>query len=525
MSKRGRGNRPGDRDYGQRYADNYDGGYHDDFGARGARSNVEFAPSLLKLGKEKRYGFEMEKFKNMKTSTVRFPSYEVEHYLRDRSSQIQVGRAKKKRALTMNHCVLVMLKHLSRNLVNQAKEEEVAKTEASKATDEADSAPKTEKDKVECAQSDTDKVEADKKKADIVNEIIQEYGEKSENLIEIFQVTINEILESRKKEDKLKQQLQEEGLVHYVQESDAEEMADADMNEEKENVEAEELDYPEPEISPFKQLEGCDKEQRMIGVVGAGSANKKLMLQNVQHFENVVLFKHKVTKSFLNLFSSLFIETVRKEPKETARLKYYRINVDEENEVISIRNTDVANTVVDLRLSSTKYSETGESTSDEENPENGLNEKNCRDNLALIRRTRWFDRKMNKAPVKISVVRLFLAIKAKGDGWAAIPDWLIYYLVNIANDTGPYAVSGQTNDHVHPWIEILFHRTLEMISSGILLSKEHGFHDPCSENGLLTDTLTLQQLEEITIAAQRDLRKMAFSKHAEVLGPNEKVKS
>uniref|UniRef100_F6Z677 DZF domain-containing protein n=2 Tax=Ciona intestinalis TaxID=7719 RepID=F6Z677_CIOIN len=141
----------------------------------------------------------------------------------------------------------------------------------------------------------------------------------------------------------------------------------------------------------LERIDEADKDQRLIGVVGYGCANIRLMLNSLQHLGHVVLCKNKVTKSFLRLFPDLIIEAFKSDPKHDVEL--YTVVLDEENEIIKITHSNLLNAVVEVRLTSPKYSLSWCTDTAEENPTNGLNVDNCLSNLTLIRRTRWFDRK------------------------------------------------------------------------------------------------------------------------------------
>ncbi|XP_078484848.1 uncharacterized protein LOC100186668 isoform X2 [Ciona intestinalis] len=506
IPNRGRNSAVGD--YSQRYVDNYDGGYAEGFEKTqdivetNAKEGFEgYKQEIKSLGREERYGFDIVTVTKQKNEDS-WPPFGLESVIQKRSKEILVDKLFRMRVLNLNQAVLLMLKHLANCLVFQNKIEEDMKDTSQKVEDgfskPRESGPNPSKPK--------DAVENEESSDDITSKPREN---RQDQLISILEVTINEILESRKLEEKMKK---------LEQQTSSPENKEVDNPPEPSPENSKIVEHSAP--SALEQMDEADKDQRLIGVVGYGCANIRLMLNSLQHLGHVVLCKNKITKSFLRLFPNLIIEAFKSDPKHD--VQSYTVVLDEENEIIKITHADLPNAVVEVRLTSAKYSLTWCTDTAEENPTNGLNVDNCLSNLTLIRRTRWFDRKINKAPIKIGTIRLFLDMKIRGNGWADTPMWIIYVVVNFTSEVGNNNTVESYHHEVtaqdHQWIAGLFLRTLEVLASGVLLPNEHTILDPCEEDMTINKLLTCQQMENITCAAQRDLRYVCQGKFEEVLG-------
>nr|CAG4649186.1 EOG090X037N [Scapholeberis mucronata] len=145
--------------------------------------------------------------------------------------------------------------------------------------------------------------------------------------------------------------------------------------------------------------------------------------------------------------------------------------------------------------------------------EGRLNTKDCLHSLALLRRAKWFQARVNSLQNCALTIRVMRDFCQRNPVWSSLDLWALELIVERATfSAGTPLTPGDA-----------LRRVFETLSAGILLSTNDGWSpgigDPCEKDAIdVCGNLTAQEREDMTSSAQQALRQIAFRQIFKVLG-------
>ena len=297
----------------------------------------------------------------------------------------------------------------------------------------------------------------------------------------------------------------------------------------------------------LNQLENSKETHRHLkGVVRVGTIVKTLFLKSDRDMHLVVLTSGTPSYSLVKrIGEELESELLHKPPTlptdintnpESSRHKKIIYLLDKEESLIKTEAAlvvkcdlpdELANCLDENNFYKVKISFTATSLLSDNVEITDIDIKKCKEALTEIQRVKWFNIRLKPIANAILILRIMRDLCQRSPTWSALSDWLLELIVEKC------FVKNKYED-----VTFKFRAVFECISSGIFYipqlaltvpSRETqiinenvlGFNDPVVGDELgnvFEASLTPQQREELTVAAQNGLRLVAFQKIHELLG-------
>lgn len=239
---------------------------------------------------------------------------------------------------------------------------------------------------------------------------------------------------------------------------------------------------------------------------------KGLLLKGQLNLELVVLCAEKPTYTLLKKVGKLVPEKLKEVTDEKLNMSISVVQC-----AILITSTKDPKVTVKVTLTSPSMREGDEPTVKEgeekkavkADPKDVLDKEKCLQALAALRHAKWFQARANQVQSCVITIRIFREMCQREAAFKPLQCWPLELLCEKALASYPVPIGpGEA-----------FRRVMEALASGILLEGGSGLLDPCEKE--ITDTagsLTSQEREEITAAAQNAVRLQAFRQLHKVLG-------
>ncbi|GAB1606175.1 zinc finger RNA-binding protein-like isoform X1 [Argonauta hians] len=244
------------------------------------------------------------------------------------------------------------------------------------------------------------------------------------------------------------------------------------------------------------------------GVMRVGVLAKSLLLQGDTDVQLVVLCSDKPTKSLLRKVHTLLSKTIANVSKEKYELKQL---VSEASIIVSsveqepVISCTIMLTSPVIREPPAKPETGGKKVKE---PADLLNKQTCLDALAVLRHAKWFQARATGLPSCVVVLRILRDLRQRNPIWAPLSEWAMELLVEKCISSAEFNLG--PGDALR--------RVVECLASGIFLTDVPGLYDPCEKDPTdVLDSMSLQDRENITAAAQHTLRLIAFRQIHKVL--------
>jgi len=250
------------------------------------------------------------------------------------------------------------------------------------------------------------------------------------------------------------------------------------------------------------------------GVMRVGALAKGLLLQGQLSVELVVLCADKPTYTLLKKIGKLVPEKLT----EVSPDEKYNMSISIVECAIFINSTTEPKCSVKVALTSPSMREGEEEEKKDQNPatpKEPVDPKDVLDKdkalvaLAALRHAKWFQARANHLASCVVTIRVMRELSHRVPAFKPLNNWAIELLCEkaLASSFQPLG-PGEA-----------FRRVMESIASGIFLPGGSGLVDPCEkEKKDSASTMSTQEREDITGAAQHALRLQAFRQLHKVLG-------
>eukprot|EP00116_Pleurobrachia_bachei_P002782 sb/3463044/ len=169
---------------------------------------------------------------------------------------------------------------------------------------------------------------------------------------------------------------------------------------------------------------------------------------------------------------------------------------------------------VRVNITSTAFTEDGETPAALPYPGVVLNQKHCILTMAQVRQTKWFETKMSVN--LIVVLQLLKDLNKRIPAWAPLSVWSLELMVERCARTKGFSPLPPGRPHLNA-AEVL-KRVFELVASGLVVDGP-GLNDPCEKVPVdVLAHLTRQEREDLTACAQYALRLMIFNQLYKILG-------
>jgi zinc finger RNA-binding protein len=245
-----------------------------------------------------------------------------------------------------------------------------------------------------------------------------------------------------------------------------------------------------------------------------GALAKGLLLQGQLSVELVVLCAEKPTYTLLKKIGKLVPEKL----KEVSPEEKYNMSISIVECAIFINSTTEPKCSVKVALTSPSMREGDEDEKKEKtpakaveptvDPKDVLDKEKALEALAALRHAKWFQARANHLASCVVTIRVVRELCHRVPAFKSLNDWAIELLCekSLASSFQPLG-PGEA-----------FRRVMEAIASGIFLPGGSGLVDPCEKDKKdSAATMTTQEREDITGAAQHALRLQAFRQLHKVL--------
>ncbi|XP_052828025.1 zinc finger RNA-binding protein isoform X2 [Octopus bimaculoides] len=245
------------------------------------------------------------------------------------------------------------------------------------------------------------------------------------------------------------------------------------------------------------------------GVMRVGVLAKSLLLQGDTDVQLVVLCSDKPTKSLLKKVHTLLSKTLATVTEEKYELK---MSVSDASIIVSsidkepVISCTIMLTSPVIREPPTVKPEPGGKK--QKDPVDLLNKQTCLDALAVLRHAKWFQARATGLPSCVVVLRILRDLRQRNPVWAPLSEWAMELLVEKCISSAEFNLG--PGDALR--------RVVECLASGIFLTDVPGLYDPCEKDPTdVLDSMSMQDRENITAAAQHTLRLIAFRQIHKVL--------
>ena len=254
-----------------------------------------------------------------------------------------------------------------------------------------------------------------------------------------------------------------------------------------------------------KEADTASTEREVTGVARVGDLAKSLVLKGDRKVELVVMCTQRPVRALLqSLTSSLTSELSEPEPESVERSDEYEVRIEEAASGLTVTSPSCS---VGITLTSPVL------RSDPDQAETGgqdlLSYEAGLTGLAELRRAKWFSAMAAPLPGCVETIRVMKDKARREAVWALLGDWALHLLVERALYSAGYSLS--------PSKSVL--RVMEVVSSGIMLPDGPGLLDPCEREEVdVLEHLSPQQREDVTSAAQTEIRNIHYRKINRTLG-------
>jgi len=248
------------------------------------------------------------------------------------------------------------------------------------------------------------------------------------------------------------------------------------------------------------------------GVMRVGALAKGLLLKGQLNVELVVLCSEKPTYTLLKKVGKLVPEKLKEVTEEK-----YNMSISVVQCAIIISSTKEPKTTVKVTLTSPVMREDEEKEGEEKKaatktasePKDVLDKEKCLQALAALRHAKWFQARANHTTSCVIVIRILRDLCNNNPVFKPLSGWVVELLCEKSLSSAPHPLGpGEA-----------FRRVMEALASGIVLGGGVGILDPCEkEKTDAAASLTLQERELLTAAAQQYVRMQAFRQLHQVLG-------
>jgi len=193
----------------------------------------------------------------------------------------------------------------------------------------------------------------------------------------------------------------------------------------------------------------------------------------------------------------------------------YNMSISVVQCAIMISSTKEPKTSVKVTLTSPVMREDEEKKEEEKKaatksePKDVLDKEKCLQALAALRHAKWFQARANHTTSCVIVIRVLRDLCNNNPVFKPLSGWVVELLCEKSLSSAPHPLGpGEA-----------FRRVMEALASGIVLGGGAGVLDPCEkEKTDAAASLTLQERELLTAAAQQFVRMQAFRQLHKVLG-------